>query len=264
MGTTNAPGTAGTYLYCIAPASSLTSRRRQAQRIGQGGARVRIVACDDLAAVVSDAPLGCCEVNRENLLAHERVVEDVLTHTDVLPARFGTVAESDTAICEWLLRRRRDELHAALAHVSGCVELTLMALWERDRLFAEIVGADDRIRALRDEIATMPEEASYFQRITLGQLTEAAILERREREADTLLAALAPHAREIRQNRLVTDMMILNVALLVPRESVAAFAALVSALRQEYAGRLVFRYAGPLPPYNFVAIAPAAEEEYCQ
>jgi gas vesicle protein GvpL/GvpF len=261
MGNTKAPVATGTYLYCITPASPLTGARRHlpARSRGQGGAEVRIVACDDLAAVVSDAPAGCCEVSRENLLAHERVIEDVLSRTDVLPARFGTVAESDTAICERLLRRQRDDLCAELARVRGCVELTLMALWERDRLFAEIVGEDDQIRALRDEIAALPDAASYFQRITLGQLTDAAIHERREREADTLLAAIEPHARETRQNRNFTDMMILNVALLVPREHVSAFDTLVSALRQEYAGRLVFRYAGPLPPYNFVAIAPSEE-----
>lgn len=262
MGTTKALGTTGTYLYCIALASSLAVRRRrwQAQRPGQGGAQVRVVTCDDLAAIVSDAPAGCCDVSRENLLAHERVVEDVLRHTDVLPARFGTVAASDSAICEQLLRRRRDALRAELDRVCGCVEFTLIALWERDRLFAQIVDEDARIRALRDEIAAVPEEASYFQRITLGQLTEAAIQERRERQADALLAAIAPHACETCQNRLFTDMMILNVALLVPRKQVSALDACVSALRQEYAGRLVFRYAGPLPPYNFVAIAPAEEE----
>jgi len=262
MGNTKAPATSGTYLYCIVPASSLAGKRRRstAPSLGQGGAAVRIVTCDDLAAVVSDTPAGCCEVSRENLLAHEHVVEEVLSRTDVLPARFGTVAESDTAICERLLRPRRDDLHAELARVRGCVELTLMALWERERLFAEIVGEDNQIRTLRDEIAALPDAASYFQRITAGQLTDAAIHMRREREADALLAAIAPHARETRQNRIFTDMMILNVALLVPRERVAAFDTLVSALRRQYAGRLVFRYAGPLPPYNFVAITPSEEE----
>ncbi|MGZ3603036.1 MAG: GvpL/GvpF family gas vesicle protein, partial [Ktedonobacterales bacterium] len=60
---------------------------------------------------------------------------------------------------------------------------------------------------------------------------------------------------ESRVNRNINDMMILNAAFLVKRDRVSVFDQHVDELAQASTGRLIFRYAGPLAPYNFVDLA---------
>lgn len=251
----------GSYLYCIVPARSLADDNRPIEVASVGGqsSPVRIVSNDELAAVVSDIAVPHFDISRKNLLAHERVIEDVMSRVDVLPCSFGTVAASDEAIQEHLLRSRRDELLSQLERIRGHVELGVMVLWERARLLADILGEDERIRRLRSAVAAQPEDATYYQRITLGQLVAAAIEQRREREAASLLAQLHPLSTESRVNDNIGDMMILNAAFLVARDRMPTFDEQVRALTEASAGRLVFRYARPLPPYNFVDIAPVWE-----
>jgi hypothetical protein len=222
---------------------------------------VRIVTYDDLAAIVSDAPQEDCEVNRENLLAHQRVIMQAMTRSDVLPVSFGTVADSDQQVQEQLLHGVADELHRALEEVRGCIELELKVLWNEEQLFSEIVAENDDIRALRDRLAGQAPEATQYERIQLGELVAAALQRKSDAEAAALLDALEPLAVETRVNENQTDMMLLNAAFLVDKVQEQAFNARVQALGEAQAGRQIFQYVGPLPPYNFVDMRLRWEEE---
>ena len=256
------PPHTGTYIYCVARAQPFEKNGSSLLATpGLGGQKVRLVPYDDLAAVVSDAPQDDYNVTRENLLAHQRVITQAMTRSDVLPVAFGTVAESDQQVQEQLLRGAADDLHRALEEVQGCVELELKVLWNEERLFAEIVAENEDIRALRDSLAGQPPEATQYERIQLGQLVAAEIQRKSEAEAAALLEALEPLAVATRVNENQTDMMLLNAAFLVDRSQEQAFDAQVQALGAAQAGRLIFQYVGPLPPYNFVDLRVRWEEE---
>jgi Gas vesicle synthesis protein GvpL/GvpF len=251
------------YIYCVARAQPFEKNGNSLFATpGIGGHdKVRLVTYDDLAAVVSDAPRDGYDVTRENLLAHQRVITQAMTRSDVLPVSFGTVAESDQQVQEQLLYGAADELHRALAEVRGCIELELKVLWNEERLFAEIVAENDDIRALRDSFAGQPPEATQYERIQLGELVAAAIQRKSEAEATSLLKALAPLAVATRVNDNLGDMMLLNAAFLVDKSREQAFDATVQALGAAQAGRQIFQYVGPLPPYNFVDLRLQWEEE---
>ena len=244
----------GTYVYCVGNAESFGPSRSSLSGQGVGGPDVRTVEYGGLAAVVSDAPKTGYDITRDNLMAHQRVVEESMRHSDVLPVAFGTVARDDQDVREKLLRREHDELQEYLAYVQGRVELGLKALWNRDRLFAEIVAERGDIRSLRDLLADRPPDSAYFERIQLGELTNAAIVEKRDYDAEAILESLRPLAVDLQENRLLTDMMILNVSFLVDRDQIETFDAQVQQLGELHADRLVFQYVGPLPPYSFVNI----------
>ena len=261
MGQTPTSNT-GTYIYCIARAQPFKKGDWPFTTPGIGGRdKVRLVTYDDLAAVVSDAPRDDYAVTRENLLAHQRVIMQAMTRSDVLPVAFGTAADSDQQVQEQLLRGAADELHRALEAVRGCIELELKVLWIEERLFADIMAENDDIRALRDSLADQPPEATQYERIQLGERVAAAIQRKSEAEAAALLDALEPLAVETRVNENQTDMMLLNAAFLVDKTQEQAFDAQVQALGAAQAGRLIFQYVGPLPPYNFVAMRLYWEEE---
>jgi hypothetical protein len=257
------PPQTGTYIYCVARAQPFEKNDNALFATpGIGGQdKVRLLTYDDLAAVVSDAPQDGYDVTRENLLAHQRVITQAMTRSDVLPVSFGTVAESDQQVQEQLLHGAADDLHQALEDVQGCIELELKVLWNEERLFAEIVAENDDIRALRDSLAGQPPEATQYERIQLGERVAAALQRKSEAEAASLLDALEPLAVETRVNENQTDMMLLNAAFLVDKSQEQAFDATVQALGAAQAGHQIFQYVGPLPPYNFVDIRLQWEEE---
>lgn len=246
----------GTYVYCVSDTRSFASGNPTfaTPGIGGHGAVVRIIHEGDLAAVVSDTPVVHVEVSRENLLAHQRVLEEAMAHADILPVAFGTVTANDAEVREKLLRRECDQLHANLDYIRGCDELVLRVHWHRERLFDEIAAEDDEIRALRDSIASFPEEATYFDRIRLGELTESMINLKSDAEAEAILDELHPLAVDTILNPILRDMMVLNAAFLVERTRVPEFDAAVQAIGASNAERLDFQYIGPLPPFNFVDV----------
>ncbi|MDQ3856223.1 MAG: GvpL/GvpF family gas vesicle protein [Chloroflexota bacterium] len=244
----------GTYVYGVVPSLSFNDGDQpiSAPAVGDPSAPVRTVVYEDLAAVVSDFPGGRCDINRENLLAHQRVLEEVTQRSDVLPVSFGTVAASDADVRDKLLRRGLEDLRAHLEYLRGRVELELKVLWNRDALFAEIAAEHDDIRALRDALAGRPPDSAYHERIRLGELTAAAIGDKSEAEAGAILDALEPLAVDTVLNRNLSDMMVLNVSFLVERALQDEFDARVQQIGIAQEGRLTFQYVGPLPAYNFV------------
>ena len=246
-----------TYVYGVAAAEPFKNGHPplRVPGIGGQGSAVRTIEFQDLVAVVSDVPGFHFDLTRENLLEHQRVLEEVLSRSDVLPFSFGTVAGSDDEVFELLLRGGFDALHEQMEYVRGCVELEVKAFWNQERLFAEIAQENDEVRALRDIIPLLPDDEAAGAKITLGQLTESEIELKSAWEADGLLGILEQHAVDLVLSPNLSDMMLLNGAFLVERAREKDFDGAVFGLGEAQKGRLVFNYVGPLPPYSFIDLA---------
>ena len=246
--------TPGTYLYCVGYAKAFGKDASPVSAPGVEGDKVRTVEYADLAALVSDSQKSRYEVSRDAVMAHERVIEEAMAQTDVLPVAFGMVASSDQEVQEKLLKGQSDELHRSLEYIHGRIEVDLRVLWNHDALFAEIAAENDEIRALRDSLVGQPLDAVYEERFRLGELIDAEINRKREQQAESIVETLKPVVADIRLNNIFTDTMILNAAFLVDKSQEPALAAKVEALAENQGGRETFNYIGPLPPYNFVNI----------
>ncbi|MBI2863120.1 MAG: GvpL/GvpF family gas vesicle protein [Chloroflexi bacterium] len=250
------------YVYCIVKSEPFCDGAPGLRAGPIGGAADGVYAIHymDLAAIVSNSSASRYDVSRRNMMAHQLVIEEAMARSDVLPVRFGTLAKSTEQIEERLLKRKFGEFHFLLQYVGGRVELGLKVFWDRTRLFREI-AEEDRIRSLRDSIAGKSPEETHYQRIQLGQMTEEAIIRRRDQEAEALMDELRPLAVETKVNKILTDMMVLNASFLVDRSGEPALDVKVNALSEAQAGRLTLKYAGPLPPYNFVNVVVHWEDE---
>lgn len=249
-----------TYVYGIAPADPFLNGHLLLTVPGIGGAApARTIVLGDLVAVVSDVPGLDLDLTRENLLAHQQVLDEVLRRSDILPFSFGTVADSDEEVRDVLLSGGFDALHEQLKYVHGCVELELKAFWIEDRLFAEIAQENDEVRLLRDRIAGAPNDDTSAEKLALGQLTEAEIELKSAWEADGILEVLDFHAVELLVNANLKETMLLNVACLVEREREEEFDGVVESLAKAHAARFTFNYVGPLPPYSFTTLGIEAE-----
>ena len=244
-----ATSTRGKYVYCIVQATEPL----KFGNIGLGAepAEVHTVHYKDIAAVVSDTPIEVPDATRENVLAHERVNENVMrTHT-VIPMSFGTVFKTPQDIVE-LLRGAYDAFTDVLHKMQDKLEFGLKLLWDRDVAVREVEKEDEEVRRLKNEIASQ-KGSTYFARMQYGRLLDAALQARSERYLNEIVSQLRDVSVAYRANKPIGDKMIMNAAFLVSREQEADFDSRVKELGARY-DKLTFRYTGPWPPYNFVNI----------
>ena len=142
----------GKYIYCIIE----TKQERNFGPVGIGGRgdEVLTIGYDDLGMVVSNYPLTKITANRENMLTHQKVIEEVMKEFDgVLPVRFGTIASGADEVRN-LLDRRCREFKTALRDMGHKVELGVKGIWKNmDAIFSEIVKENEAIKNLKRALA---------------------------------------------------------------------------------------------------------------
>jgi hypothetical protein len=240
----------GKYVYCIIR----NDRSREFGEIGIGsGARVYTVSHKDLAAVVSDTPIVIYDPTRENVLAHEFVNETVMREFTLIPMSFGTIFRSENDV-KALLSSTYQAFTDVLDKMQGKIEFGLKILWDRDLVVAAIERDNDEIRRLKDEITRNAASSTYFARMQLGRLVEAAMEDASNRYVNHIHEQLKEVSVASRSSKVIGDRMILNAAFLVERKDEKGFDEKVKAISLQYEDLLTFKYTGPWPPYNFVNI----------
>jgi hypothetical protein len=239
----------GRYVYCIIRSDQTLNFGPIG--IGEEPAPVYTVRCDDLSAVVSDAPLGVLDPTRDNVLAHQRVNETVMSKHTVLPMSFGTVFKTRDDVTAFLKSAYR-AFSDVLDKMENKLEFGLKVLWDRDAVIHEIEEEDEDIHRLRSEIAAQ-KGSTYFARMHYGRLIDGALQAKSERYVSEIFDRLRDVSVAARANKPIGDRMILNAAFLVSRDSEEAFDQRVKELGASH-DKLTFKYTGPWPPYNFVNI----------
>jgi len=249
----------GKYIYCIVS----TKQERNFGPIGIGGRgdEVLTIGYDDLSMVVSNHPITKFVVNRENMLAHEKVIEEVMKEFDsVLPVRFGTVA-SDADEIRNLLDRRYREFRSLLGDMDHKVELGVKGLWKNmGEIFQEIVEENIKIRREKEKIQNEAGKKDIQAKMKVGRMVEEALKKKKEQEAEKIVDVLKRAAFEYKLNKIIGDEMFINAAFLVDKGREKEFDNMMDDLSEEYKNRIKFMYAGPLPVFNFVNIVVYPEE----
>ncbi|HLT69644.1 MAG TPA: GvpL/GvpF family gas vesicle protein [Acidimicrobiales bacterium] len=240
------PPAAGSYVYGVTVAGSAPP---PVDGIGARPA-VRLVASGPLAALVSDAERDEVAAGAKALRAHARVLDAAIEEGPVVPLRFGTLVGDDRAVVDDVLAPHHDRLAAMLEELGPRVELAVRARYDEDAVVAAVVAADPAIARLHERMAGVDPEATYYQRIELGERIGAAVDARRAADADELLAALEELAADVSLADLLDPHMVLNASFLVDRAEVPAFDAQVRAAAAAHP-EMAVRYVGPLPPYSF-------------
>ncbi len=240
------------YLYCVIRCKK--PRTFAIHGVAGPGHAVHTIHYRDLAAVVSDSPASAYESTRQNMTAHMRVLEKVMREQTILPLKFNSVSASIGDVRNALLKPAYEELLARLASAAGRIEMGVKAFWREDVLYREIVAENEDIRRLRDRIAGRPPDATYKERIKLGQMVEKALFVKRERESEHVLARLRPHAEDVLIREPASERMALNAALLLKASKQGAFEESMTALDREEGERMMLKCVGPAPLYNFIQL----------
>jgi len=245
----------GKYIYCIIG----TKQERNFGPIGIGGRgdEVTTIGYGDLSMVVSNSPMTKYVVSRENMLTHERVIEEVMKEFTVLPVRFCTVATSADEIRN-LLDRRYREFKNLLRDMDHKIELGVKGIWKNmEIIFKEIKEKDEGIKRLKENIQNPLREGfsnGGRAEVELGKLVEDALKRKKEKETDGIVKVLKRAAFDYRLNNTIGEEMFMNAAFLVNKGREKEFDNIMDDLSDKYKERIRFMYVGPLPPFNFVNV----------
>jgi hypothetical protein len=187
--------------------------------------------------------------------AHWRVREHAFAHATVLPARFGTVMESEQEVRDRLLEPNREHLVELLATMDGLIQLNVKGRYDEDTLLRTILRESRPLARLRERAN---RSGALADQVALGQQVEQAIEQRRAMDATMVRGALDPLAVAARDEP-VRHPDAFNIAFLVARDGVDRFGAGVSQLRGEIGEGIELSYVGPTPPFSFADAELGAE-----
>jgi Gas vesicle synthesis protein GvpL/GvpF len=254
----NADTSKGWYIYGILPADCEVTD--SAAGIGGPAARLELVTAGKLGALVSELAIEGLGTP-DDLLAHQRLLDEIAAEIPVLPLRFGAVLTDYEAITDELLLPNHDEFATALTDVTGRVEYLLRARYAEQTILREVLTEVPGAQALQQQIRDMPAEASRDYRIRLGEIINQTIETKRREDTERLIELLGRHCVAVADREPAHEEDAANIAMLV---DVAHQDALVDAVDQvaaDWSERAEIRLLGPVAPYDFVPQGIAEGEE---
>jgi hypothetical protein len=223
----------------------------------------------DVCAIVSEVPLEdfcgpAAELQMQQLawvgpraFRHEAVVEKVMRHSPVLPARFGTLFSSQESLAEFLATHRKT-ISQFLERVADQEEWSVRGLLDRKQAGQALMSAS--LAALQEELATLPPGTRYFQEqrirsaaekelsLWLNETCRQVVTDLMRQVSDFCECPVVP--REPLESGIE---VVLNWAFLLPKSAATTFCGRIDQLNANHAPKgLVFELSGPWPPYRFV------------
>ena len=247
------PGDTGLYVYGIVPSTGLAM---PGHLEGMDGHPVEFVTGDELAAVVTEISLPRPPGRRRDLLSHSDVLNAVAAERDVVPLQFGTVFPDADAVVLDLLTAQSGPLAKLVDRVSGAVQFNLRATYVEERVLADVVRSNPEISALRERTRHLPEGTPHPDAVRLGELVSRVLADLRREDGALLAECVLPLVRESRTRDRAAIDHVLDIALLLDRDSVPLVESELERLAADVHERIQLQLTGPLAPFDFVGEDP--------
>ncbi|MGC0251425.1 GvpL/GvpF family gas vesicle protein [Pseudactinotalea sp. Z1748] len=239
--------TSEVYVYGITTAAA----RIPEDLTGVDGSRVRTLELGAIAAVVSDLDDAEDFGRPADLRAHASVLDAIAMDVPVLPMAFGTLAPELEALEEIEDPARQQEYLLGLKQVEGAIQFTLRARYVEASILNEVVAENPEVSRLRDATRGDSSEATYYERIRLGELIVGQMQDKAKQDAGRILETIRPLVRDLRMRETSQAEDVLDVALLVPHEDRSTFEGALEQVAATMHDRVTFRLVGPQAPYDF-------------
>jgi len=257
----------GLYLYCLARLSRLPPLPLLGRGL-DGLNSLAVATYQDLAAVWSPVPVEDfsgpeAEERLRDLtwigprvIRHQEVVAGVMRHSPVLPVRFGTIFSS-LANLEKVLQRHSEAIAGFLERLTDQEEWAVKGMLDRPE--AQEKRFSLKLAREAERLGALSPGTRYFQEQRLRAGCDRELQLWLQAVCRKLWTDLRDYAAEVRERRLLSreatgsdEDMVWNWALLMPRQAVGGFQALIQDVNAQYADRgLRLECSGPWPPYSF-------------
>lgn len=188
---------------------------------------------------------------------HERVIEEVMERSPVLPVRFGSMFTSTQVLMD-LLDRKGPEISGFLDLLSDKQEWSVKCFADMDKSRDWLLGSDPEFAQKRKRAPSSPG-ARYLHERHLHLRADKKARQGWPAAAEQVRNELKDQAHKTCPLRLQPrsvsgrrEEMILNCAFLLGRDSITNFQAHVESLNAARRGRgITVELSGPWPPYSF-------------
>lgn len=262
----------GTYLYCFARSDAVSGL----EAIGvDGRPGVEAIEVGGTAAVCSQVSLDEFRADPDldqglnpdwlipRACRHEKVIEEVMTRSPVLPVRFGALFSSGFSV-KATLARQLPQINRFLEYIADKQEWAVKGFVDSKTAEAWLLESDPALVARRQSLPESPGKR-YFQEKQLGAAAQRQVKQWKRTVAVQVGDALKDVATESRvlkrqpsQLTGKTEEMVLNLAFLLPRNRIEEFRDQVDSVGASYGAQgLTLECTGPWPPFSF---CPTLEE----
>ena len=164
---------------------------------------------------------------------------------------FGMISSGHKAVTE-MLSKNSKTVTKQLARVSGKVEMGLRVSWDVANIFEYLVNTHPELRAARDRLLLANRNPTQDDKIEFGHLFETVLNGDRESHLGKVEKILGTRCAEIKPNKCRNEREVMNLACLVPRDSLKEFEAGIFEAARLFDDNFAFDYNGPWAPHNFV------------
>lgn len=259
------------YVYAVisTPPNLEKSGELARSMLGINNRRIMFISHKDFTVVASNIHL--INFNRldkkelaEFISIHEQVNNRLIKDYDVVPMRFGMIAESEEEILN-VLKKTYLQFKMSLAKVASKNEFIVEAFWNEKNIVEKIARENVEIQKLQKKAESRGKILGIASKIKLGKLVFEALELRRKEYRESVSSFLANYFPNFTAWKLfdsaknevsneIGGKMLMNYSFLVEKSREPELAAKLSELQEKYKDELKFKYIGPMAPYSFIDI----------
>lgn len=247
-----------TPLSVLSPGQASDTFRLSETILGINNRDTIFIPYKDMAAVVSNIHLinfdKLDEKELTQLVAiHERVNSDLMKKHNVIPMRFGMVAESTEEIRN-ILAKAYIQFKTALERIAGKAEFIVQVFWNERNILEKLLRENIEIQELKKEAESRGKILGFSSKIKLGKRIFEAIEARRKEYIADILGNLATCFPNFSAGKLLDKEILINHSFLIDMTEELALEPRLNQLAEKYKDDLKFKYIGPMAPYSFAVI----------
>lgn len=196
-----------------------------------------------------------------NASMHEKIIEQVMTNTTVIPFKFGTLFNTYDSL-KAMLQEYGEEFKAILRKLENKEEWGVKIYCDTKKIKAFSINDEPEILEIEYRINKSSPGKVFFLKKKKAELLAQAVNRKINEYGQESFDLLKELSFEARINKLLPkqvterkDDMVLNSVFLVDKDEVDNFTNMVDALKIHYESKGFFiDCTGPWPPYNFCGL----------
>ena len=230
--------------------------------LGINSREIIFIPYRDIAAAVSNTHIiNFDKLDKKELThlvaIHERVNSDLMKQHNVIPMRFGMVAENTEEIRS-ILGKAYIQFKTALEKIAGKAEFVVQVFWNEKNILEKLVQENAEIQKLKKEVESKGRILGLASKMKLGKRIFEALESCRKEYIKDILGNLASYFPNFNASKLLDTNkekeMIMNCSFLVDKTEESALEFQLNKLAEKYKDEVKFKYIGPMAAYSFAVI----------
>jgi Gas vesicle synthesis protein GvpL/GvpF len=188
---------------------------------------------------------------------HEAVIEEVMAHSPVLPARFGTLFSSAKALAEFV-DRHRETITRFLERAADHEEWSVKGWFDRKQAQPTLMSAN--LTARQEQLSQLPPGTRHFAEQRLRRDLDRALSAWLDETCNKIVTDLTGYTSDFLECTVTPGTYsesgiaeVLNWAFLLPKSAIVPFQEYVERANLNHRAQgLLLELSGPWPPFRFV------------